>query len=155
MVLPADTENFAKAAQVELVQFLDVPPVESPSKGLTTSQLTSGKPWPRTGRPGGQLYVRAQSTLKETDHRAWMIRDRPGRTECQTQALLYLVSSAARSALPLSNSKLICVNTSTDASSSKSKDYYYYLTWYRACTTSEHHQPWENTVLTPFKVHAA
>ena len=55
-----------------------------------------------------------------------MIRDRQGRTECQTLALLYLVSSAARSALPLSGSKLICANTSTDASSSKSKDYYYY-----------------------------
>ena len=91
----------------------------------TTSQLTSGKPWPRTGRPGGQLYARAQSTLREADHRAWMIRDRPGRTECQTLALLYLVSSATRSALPLSGSKLICANTSTDVSSSKSKDYYY------------------------------
>ena len=55
-----------------------------------------------------------------------MIRDRQGRTECQTLALPYLVSSAARSALPLSGSKLICANTSTDASSSKSKDYYYY-----------------------------
>ena len=31
MALPADTENFAKAAQVELVQFLDIPPVASPS----------------------------------------------------------------------------------------------------------------------------
>ena len=90
-----------------------------------TSQLTSGKPWPRTGRPGGQLYARAQSTLREADYRAWMIRDRQGRTECQTLALLYLVSSAARSALPLSGSKLICANTSTDASSSYSKDYYY------------------------------
>ena len=39
---------------------------------------------------------------------------------------LYLVSSAARSVLPLSGSKLICANTSTDASSSYSKDYYYY-----------------------------
>ena len=29
--LPADTENFAKAAQVELVQFLGMPPVASPS----------------------------------------------------------------------------------------------------------------------------
>ena len=55
-----------------------------------------------------------------------MIRDRQGRTECQTLALLYLVSSAARSALLLSGSKLICANTSTDASSSYSKDYYYY-----------------------------
>ena len=88
-------------------------------------QLTSGKPWPRTGRPGGQLYVRAQSTLREADYRAWMKRDRQGRTECQTLALLYPVSSAARSALPLLGSKLICANTSTDASSSKSKDYYY------------------------------
>ena len=61
----------------------------------------------------------------EADYRAWMIRDRQGRTECQTLALLYLVSSAARSALPLSGSKLICANTSTDASSSYSKDYYY------------------------------
>ena len=91
-----------------------------------TSQLTSGKPWPRTGRPGGQLHARAQSTLREADYRAWMIRGRQGRTECQTLALLYLVSSAARSALPLSGSKLICANTSTDASSSYSKDYYYY-----------------------------
>ena len=91
----------------------------------TTSQLTSGKPWPRPGWPGGQLYARAQSTLWEADYRAWMIRDRQGRTECQTLALLYLVGSAARSALPLSGSKLICANTSTDASSSKSKDYYY------------------------------
>ena len=91
----------------------------------TTSQLTSSKPWPRTSRPGGQLYARAQSTLRETDYRAWMIRDRQGRTECQTLALLYLVGSAARSALPLSGSKLICANTSTDGSSSKSKDYYY------------------------------
>ena len=90
-----------------------------------TSQLTSGKPWPRTGRPGGQLHARAQSTLREADYRAWMIRDRQGRTECQTLALLYLVSSAARSALLLSGSKLICANTSTDASSSYSKDYYY------------------------------
>ena len=94
-----------------------------------TSQLTSGKPWPRTGWPRGQLYARAQSTLREADYRAWMIRDRQGRTECQTLALLYLVSSAARSALPLSGSKLICANTSTDASSSYSKDYYYF-----ACT---------------------
>ena len=86
----------------------------------------SGKPWPRTGRPGGQLYARAQSTLREADYIAWMIRDWQGRTECQTLALLYLVSSAARSALPLSGSKLICANTSTDASSLKSKDYYYY-----------------------------
>ena len=31
MVLPADTENFAKAAQVELVQFLGMPPVASSS----------------------------------------------------------------------------------------------------------------------------
>ena len=31
MVLPADTENFAKAEQVELVQFLDMLPVASPS----------------------------------------------------------------------------------------------------------------------------
>ena len=92
-----------------------------------TSQLTSGKPWPRTGWPGGQLYARAQSTLREADYRAWMIRDQQGRTECQTLALLYLVSSAARSALPLSGSKLICGNTSTDASSSYSKDYYYIL----------------------------
>ena len=91
-----------------------------------TSQSTSGKPWPRTGRPGGQLHARAQSTLREADYRAWMIRDRQGRTECQTLALLYLVSSAARSALLLSGSKLICANTSTDASSSYSKDYYYY-----------------------------
>ena len=99
----------------------------------TTSQLTSGKPWPRTGRPGVQLYARAQSTLREADYRAWMIRDRPGRTEWQTQALLYLVSSTARSALPLSGSKLICANTSTDASSSKSKDYYYlYMTTLQA-----------------------
>ena len=90
-----------------------------------TFQLTSGKPWPRTGWPGGQLYARAQSTLREADYRAWMIRDRQGRTECQTLALLYLVSSAARSALPLSGSNLICANTSTDASSSYSKDYYY------------------------------
>ena len=75
-----------------------------------------------------QLYARAQSTLREADYRAWMIRDRQGRTECQTLALLYLVSSAARSALPLSGSKLICVNTSTDASSSYSKDYYYTYT---------------------------
>ena len=85
-------------------------------QGLQTSQLTSGKPWPRTGRPGGQLYARAQSTLREADYRAWMIRDQQGRTECQTLALLYLVSSASRSALPLSGSKLICANTSTDAS---------------------------------------
>ena len=90
-----------------------------------TSQLTSGKPWPTTGRPGGQLYARAQSTLREADYRAWMIRDQQGWTECQTLALLYLVSSAARSALPLSGSKLICANTSTDASSSYSKDYCY------------------------------
>ena len=94
----------------------------------TTFQLTSGKPWPKTGRPGGQLYVRAQSTLRKANYRAWMIRDRQGRTECQTLALLDLVSSAARSALPLSGSKLICANTSTDASSSKSKDYYYCYT---------------------------
>ena len=39
---------------------------------------------------------------------------------------VHKVSSAARSALPLSGSKLICANTSTDASSSKSKVYYYY-----------------------------
>ena len=90
------------------------------------SQLTSGKHWPRTGRPGGQLHARAQSTLREANYRAWIIRDRQRRTECQTLALLYLVSSAARSALPLSRSKLICANTSTDASSSYSKDYYYY-----------------------------
>ena len=96
----------------------------------TTSQLMSGKPWPRTGRPGGQLYTRAQSTLREADYRAWMIRDRPGRTECQTLALLHLVSSAARSALPLSGSKFICANTSTDTLSSKSKDYYYYYKLY-------------------------
>ena len=63
-----------------------------------------------------------------------MIRDRQGRTECQTLALLYLVGSAARSALPLSGSKLICANTSTDASSSKSKDYYYYY-YYYWCST--------------------
>ena len=94
-----------------------------------TSQLTSGKPWPRTGRPGRQLHARAQSTLREADYRAWMIRDRQGRTECQTLALLYPVSSAARSALLLSGSKLICANTSTDASSSYSKDYYY-TRWY-------------------------
>ena len=31
MVLPADMENFAKAAQVELVQFLGMPPVASQS----------------------------------------------------------------------------------------------------------------------------
>ena len=31
MVLPADTENFAKAVQVELVQFLDMQSVASPS----------------------------------------------------------------------------------------------------------------------------
>ena len=92
-----------------------------------TSQLTSGKPWPRTGWPGGQLYARARSTLREADCRAWMIWDRQGRTECQTLALLYLVSSAARSALPLSGSKLICANTSTDTSSSYSKDYYYLI----------------------------
>ena len=100
------------------------------------SQLTSGKPWPRTGRPGGQLHARAQSTLREADYRAWMIRDRQGRTECQTLALLYLVSSAARSALPLSGSKLICANTSTDASSLYSKDYYYNLSreMYKAST---------------------
>ena len=85
----------------------------------------SGKPWPRTGRPGGQLHARAQSTLREADYRAWMIRDQQGRTECQTLALLYLVSSAARSALLLLGSKLICANTSTDSSSSYSKDYYY------------------------------
>ena len=64
--------------------------------------VDEGKPWPRTGRPGGQLHARAQSTLREADYRAWMIRDRQGRTECQTLALLYLVSSAARYALPLS-----------------------------------------------------
>ena len=85
----------------------------------------SGKPWPRIGRLGGQLYARAQSTLREADYRAWMIRDWQGSTECQTLALLYLVSSAARSALPLSGSKLISANTSIDASSSYSKDYYY------------------------------
>ena len=99
-----------------------------------TSQLTSGKPWPRTGRPGGQLHARAQSTLREADYRAWMIRDRQGRTECQTLALLYLVSSAARSALLLLGSKLICANTSTDASSSYSKDYYYYY-YFSLCLT--------------------
>ena len=103
----------------------------------TTFQLTSGKPWPKTGQPGGQQYARAQSTLRKADYRAWMIRDRQGRTECQTLALLYLVSSAARSALPLSGSKLICTNTSTDASSSKSKDYYYY-SWvlYHLCDST-------------------
>ena len=85
----------------------------------------SGKPWPRTGQPGGQLFARAQTTLREADFRAWMKRNRQGRTECQTLALLYLVCSAARSALPLSGSKPICANTNTDASSSKSKDYYY------------------------------
>ena len=63
---------------------------------------------------------------READYRAWMIRDRQGRTECQTLALLYLVSSATRSALLLSGSKLICANTSTDTSSSYLKDYYYY-----------------------------
>ena len=99
---------------------------EAVQRRAEISQLTSGKPWPRTGRPGGQLHARAQSTLREADYRAWMIRDWQGRTECQTLALLYLVSSAARSALPLSGSKLICANTSTDASSSYSKDYYYY-----------------------------
>ena len=46
-----------------------------------TSQLTSGKPWPRTGRPGGQLHARAQSTLREADYRAWMIRDCIGKEE--------------------------------------------------------------------------
>ena len=92
----------------------------------TTSQLTSGRPWPRTGRPGGQLFARAQTTLRKAVYRAWMKRDRQGRTECQTLALLYLACSAARSALPLSGSKPICANTNTDASSSKSKDYYYY-----------------------------
>ena len=91
----------------------------------TTSQLTSGKPWPRTGRPGGQLFARAQTTLRKAVFRAWMKRDQQGRTECQTLALLYLACSAARSALPLSGSKPICANTNTDASSSKSKDYYY------------------------------
>ena len=96
----------------------------------TTFQLTSGKPWPKTGRPGGQLYARAQSTLRKADYRAWMIRDRQGRTECQTLALLYLVSSAARSALPLSGSKLICANTSTDASSLNR----------RTTTTTQHKQ---------------
>ena len=94
----------------------------------TTSQLTSGKPWPRTGRPGGQLFARAQTTLRKAVYRAWMKRDQQGRTECQTLALLYLACSAARSALPLSGSKPICANTNTDASSSKSKDYYYYYT---------------------------
>ena len=96
----------------------------------TTSQLTSGRPWPRTGRPGGQLFARAQTTLRKAVYRAWMKRDQQGRTECQTLALLYLACSAARSALPLSCSKPICANTNTDASSSKSKDYYYY--YYKA-----------------------
>ena len=61
-----------------------------------------------------------RSRLQSLDDKRWQ-----GRTECQILALLYPVSSAARSALPLSGSKLICANTSTDASSSKSKDYYY------------------------------
>ena len=96
----------------------------------TTSQLTSGKPWPRTGRPGGQLFARAQTTLRKAVYRAWMKRDQQGRTECQTLVLLYLACSAARSALPLSGSKPICANTNTDASSSKSKDYYYRGCWW-------------------------
>ena len=80
---------------------------------------------PRPAGLEGSQYAMAQSTLRKADDRAWMIRDRQGRTECQTLALLYLVSSAARSALPISGTKLICANTSTDSSSSKSKDYYY------------------------------
>ena len=36
MVLPADAENFAKAVQVELVQFLDMPPAAGP--GLAAIQ---------------------------------------------------------------------------------------------------------------------
>ena len=48
----------------------------------------------------------------------------------QTLALLFLVGSAARSALPLSGSKPICAKISTDVSSSKSKDYYYYYYYY-------------------------
>ena len=75
--------------------------------------------WRAATRKGTKHFERSRTT------RAWMIRDRQGRTECQTLALLYPVSSAARSALLLSGSKLICANTSTDASSSYSKDYYY------------------------------
>ena len=51
---------------------------------------------------------------------------RKNREPNPSTAVGYLVSSAARSVLPLSGSKLICANKSTDASSSKSKDYYYY-----------------------------
>ena len=102
--------------------------IHSPTNTLTPKMWTLilAHHLARTGRLGGQLYARAQSNLRGADYRAWMIRDRQGRTEYQTLALLYLVSSAARSALSLSGSKLICANTSTDASSSKSKDYYYY-----------------------------
>ena len=114
-----------------------------PSRPTTSQQASLGKPWPRTGRPGGQLYARAQSTLREADYRAWMIRDRQGRTECQTLALLYLVSSAARSALPLSGSKLICANTSTDESSSKSR----HLRNRRTTTTT-----WSKTIISARKM---
>ena len=40
MFLPADTENFAKAAQVELVQFLGMPPVASPSLAAVQETYT-------------------------------------------------------------------------------------------------------------------
>ena len=60
------------------------------------------------------------SRLQSLDDKRSAIKNR-----VKTLALLYLVSSVARSALPLSGFKLICANTSTDASSSKSKDYYY------------------------------
>ena len=61
-----------------------------------------------------QWCTHSQSTCD----RAWVIRDRLGRAECQTLALLYLVSSVCGKicASTFGLQAHLCANTSTDAS---------------------------------------
>ena len=49
MVLPADMENFAKVAQVELVEFLDMPPVASPSLAAVQERRKHNSVYPQLG----------------------------------------------------------------------------------------------------------